>query len=273
MTESTFFRQRFINTIAAEGLTGPWIEKIADRLFADLDFLSTADEHFRLVAILHEKQNHPDYEYDTTETGRKSGADPREPEGNGWKANIHKGRNGFERFDFTEEYYWLRLKSDAAADNLLPQNVLKPIELNKVDLAEYLTILREMINKEYMASSSKEGFNSKPEYTKSHYLFDLHYGTGFYVVDTIQDCGSRSDLKNGDLDLSACSNLHEVIWFAIAETNMSSHPGFQILTNLKNDQTFIRIPRVNGTQGDWVRWYEFTPLPLNTAAIFAAFHG
>lgn len=70
-------------------------------------------------SALHESESHPDYEYFTREGGRKSFVyEDLPPEGEGWVRNIHRGRNGWERFDNHEESYWMRLK--VTADTTLP---------------------------------------------------------------------------------------------------------------------------------------------------------
>lgn len=62
-------------------------------------------------AELHATCSHPDYEYEVTEGQRKSWADAdTPPEGEGWTRNIHVGRDGWDRFDYTEESYWKRKK-------------------------------------------------------------------------------------------------------------------------------------------------------------------
>ncbi len=63
----------------------------------------------RLEAFLHSLERHPDYEYATTTGGRKC-FDGHAPEGDGWISNVHQGREGWERFDYHEEAYWMRLK-------------------------------------------------------------------------------------------------------------------------------------------------------------------
>lgn len=57
---------------------------------------------------------HPDYEYETTEGPRKGFDEHQpstEPGETPWERNIHMGRNGWERFDYTEEAYWMRRKA------------------------------------------------------------------------------------------------------------------------------------------------------------------
>lgn len=64
----------------------------------------------RPAAELHADRMHPDYEYATTEGQRKAWYDiDVPPEGDGWERNTAAGRNGWERFDYTEESYWRRL--------------------------------------------------------------------------------------------------------------------------------------------------------------------
>jgi hypothetical protein len=65
----------------------------------------------RLTDALHERHIHPDYEYATTKTARKSG-DSRKPEGDGWEPNVYGDdpHSAWERFEFHEEEYWRRLK-------------------------------------------------------------------------------------------------------------------------------------------------------------------
>lgn len=67
----------------------------------------------RLEAWLHSKGLHPDYQYRTTDGPRKGWYDEDvPPEGEGWMRNIHRGSEGWERFDYHEESYWMRLKGD-----------------------------------------------------------------------------------------------------------------------------------------------------------------
>lgn len=66
----------------------------------------------RIEDILHKGQRHPDYEYDSTDGPRKAWYESdRPPEGGGWIRNTHKADNGWERFDYHEESYWMRPKA------------------------------------------------------------------------------------------------------------------------------------------------------------------
>jgi hypothetical protein len=58
---------------------------------------------------LHADRSHPDWEYATTEGQRKAfyHADV-PPPGDGWVRNTYAGRDGWERFEYTEESYWMR---------------------------------------------------------------------------------------------------------------------------------------------------------------------
>jgi hypothetical protein len=70
----------------------------------------------RLTDELHRMRLHPDYEYVTTECGRKAATDLIYPQnrdlGEGWEENIIGGEphSSWERFEYTEEYYWRRRK-------------------------------------------------------------------------------------------------------------------------------------------------------------------
>lgn len=66
---------------------------------------------------LHEKEMHPDYEYATTTTARKSG-DSVMPDGEGWEPNLiikagfgdNVHMRNWERFEYHKEEYWKRKK-------------------------------------------------------------------------------------------------------------------------------------------------------------------
>lgn len=60
-------------------------------------------------AELHAYSMHPEWEYATTEGQRKAwDRVDVPPDGEGWERNTDKGRDGWERLDFTEESYWRR---------------------------------------------------------------------------------------------------------------------------------------------------------------------
>lgn len=74
----------------------------------------------RLTLALHKLRSHPDFEYMTVVSARKTNGDP--PKGEGWEPNdyIDMGpgpdgkpypRRNWERFEFTDEEYWRRKKS------------------------------------------------------------------------------------------------------------------------------------------------------------------
>lgn len=69
------------------------------------------------TARLHARCAHPAYEYATTEGQRKQWDDadmpPLDEDGKpepGWERNTDAGIQGWERFDYTEESYWRRLR-------------------------------------------------------------------------------------------------------------------------------------------------------------------
>ncbi|MCG5464203.1 hypothetical protein MED01_002368 [Micromonospora sp. MED01] len=66
---------------------------------------------------LHARAAHPDWEYTCTEGPRKQWDDvDRPPDGDGWVRNVHIGvrGEGWERFDYTEESYWMRPKDQGS---------------------------------------------------------------------------------------------------------------------------------------------------------------
>ncbi len=80
----------------------------------------------RLTRALHAHRAHPDFEYETTQTARKSVDDPRAERlvAEGWELNeivaCHEYADGvvvkehwrnWERFEFHEDSYWRRRKS------------------------------------------------------------------------------------------------------------------------------------------------------------------
>jgi hypothetical protein len=99
----------------AAGCLVPYEDVIVD-LAAEVD---------RLTLTLHCRQAHPDFEYETTQTARKSGDDPWIGlEGDGWEPNdivpchvhvdgsvIREHCRNWERFQFHEDNYWRRRKS------------------------------------------------------------------------------------------------------------------------------------------------------------------
>ncbi|MFJ4365088.1 hypothetical protein ACIP4S_13145 [Streptomyces chartreusis] len=72
-------------------------------------------------AELHARFAHPAYEYRTTQGPRKqwddAGTPPADDKGDPdptWERNTDAGRDGWERFDYTEESYWRRPLPEAA---------------------------------------------------------------------------------------------------------------------------------------------------------------
>lgn len=71
----------------------------------------------RAEAELHRLAFHPDWEYATT-TGQRKQWDVTPPEGDGWCPNVHRGYgNGWARFDYHEEAYWMRLRALDGGDD------------------------------------------------------------------------------------------------------------------------------------------------------------
>lgn len=215
-----------------------------------------------MEARLHWKQKHPDYEYDTTETGRKSG-ESKMPEGYGWMPNNHifgvNGNCNWERLDYTEIEYWMRLKSDALKDDRSPRT-LPEITLPKLKLVEYLQILREHFPKSYMPSATGQvEFTTKPHYVEHKSAIDaLSCATGTYVFSPV----SLSHLSD---EATALPIKEDVIYFGVE----LQQPPLKIITNLSDpmNETWVCTKRGDGSWSTWEQWYDFTALAINPYVI------
>ncbi|MET7975747.1 DUF6221 family protein [Streptomyces mirabilis] len=83
-------------------------------------------------AELHALESHPAYEYRTTSGPRKQWDDadvpPCDDNGDpepGWERNTDAGRDGWERWDYTEESYWRRPRPDGP----LPEHVPRALRI------------------------------------------------------------------------------------------------------------------------------------------------
>jgi hypothetical protein len=121
---SNALRVRFphlgVNTIKGnyDGLTCTW-QYTADRVLAECEAKRRIVERYaprpdnRTDAELHRDHAHPAWEYATTQGQRKTWDDADvPPEGDGWIRNVEAGRDGWERFDYTEESYWRRPRAE-----------------------------------------------------------------------------------------------------------------------------------------------------------------
>lgn len=79
-------------------------------------------------AQLHARFAHPAWEYRVTEGPRKQWDDidvpPTDDNGDpepGWERNIDAGRDGWERWDYTEESYWRRLRPGGPRPEFIPR--------------------------------------------------------------------------------------------------------------------------------------------------------
>lgn len=110
-----------------------------DAVIADLDAkLALADEldyeppatEDESDADLHARRAHPAWEYATTEGPRKQWDDADVPPANEagepdstWERNVDAGRDGWERWDYTEESYWRRLRPDGPRPPYIPRGL------------------------------------------------------------------------------------------------------------------------------------------------------
>lgn len=213
------------------------LKKLQDELNAG----KTAKDELRaLTSQLHAKQRHPDYEYTTVERGRKQGDDT-PPDGYGWEMNTDFNGDGFSRDEWTDTYYWRRLKSDALKDGISPYD-LKPVTLPPVRLEQYLTLLREHVCKGYMPSSSKDGYHSKPEYI-SGFTKALLEGEGDFTFTGFFCDEDLAHLKE-----------ERPIW-AYVDINT-----VELMTNLTTEQTYVRVKQPYCV---WKEWYPTIAININ----------
>jgi hypothetical protein len=85
-------------------------------------------------AELHAMRAHPDFEYATTEGPRKQwddvGTPPADDNGNPdptWERNTDAGRDGWDRFDYTEASYWRRRRRKGPAGTKPPAGPKGPV--------------------------------------------------------------------------------------------------------------------------------------------------
>ncbi|MER6492690.1 hypothetical protein [Streptomyces griseorubiginosus] len=101
-----------------------------DAKLALVDELDAPDGPVLAEAQLHARFAHPAWEYGVTEGPRKQWDDidvpPCDDNGNpepGWERNVDAGRNGWERWDYTEESYWRRLRPNGARPQHIPRGL------------------------------------------------------------------------------------------------------------------------------------------------------
>ena len=126
MTEAT--RQvidrakRFAEVVRADDVQLPTGSDSAEKLAYAEAIVELTAEAGRLTFALHQRRAHPDFEYATTQTARKSGDDPRIGlEGDGWEPNdivenheyldggvVNEHWRNWERYQFHEDNFWRR---------------------------------------------------------------------------------------------------------------------------------------------------------------------
>lgn len=123
-----------------------------------------------LVNKLHKEHRHPDYEYQSIESGRKQG-DGRSPEGYGWETNwlFHDNEfphlagqkyEDFDRDDFTDTAWWRRLKTDAAHDEVDPFDHGQPkITLDRITLHDVLKMVAANVNPGYFPTPTLPSYD------------------------------------------------------------------------------------------------------------------
>jgi hypothetical protein len=220
-----------------------------------------------MEARLHHFQKHPDYDYTTTTTGRKSG-ETKVPEGYGWLPNNHifeiNGDRNWERLDYTEVEYWYRRKEDALKDERSVYHLPKVV-LEGVKRDEFFEMLRKHFNKGYMPSATGEAsFNSKPEYCEFvSEIVNLCRGTGTYAYspDVFRTHEERSPEGHVIVDGAMWSIEEKHIYFGV---QMPNQP-VQIFVDLTDPDkhTYVRTKRGDGSWARWESWYGYMDINVN----------
>jgi hypothetical protein len=119
--------------IATEAAPDPDVIADLDAKLALIDELEPPIEEASDPASdseLHALESHPAWEYRTTSGPRKQWDDIDVPPHNdygdpepGWERNVDAGRNGWERWDYTEESYWRRLRPDGPLPARIPRGL------------------------------------------------------------------------------------------------------------------------------------------------------
>jgi hypothetical protein len=145
-------------------------------------------------------------------------------------------------------------------------SVSPAIQLKKVELSEYLEILRKRINKGYMPSShGSVKYNSKPYYERADAIGRLSNGSGYYSQCPEYHSGTLLNIEYG------------VVYFGI-DGYQCSKSGYNLLgsdspikdimiiTNL-NEPSLTHV-NVKGMTNEWLGWTlwiddENMTIPIN----------
>lgn len=146
-----------------------------------------------LVNKLHTAHRHPDYEYDTTVTGRKQDG-PDSPEGYGWEINwlfydetapgslSGTKYQDFNRDDHTDTAWYRRLKTDAARDEVDPFDHDRPkITLERIKLYDVLKLVAEHTNSGYFPAPRQPSAPGIPTHNATETLTSAAYMTDVQI--------------------------------------------------------------------------------------------
>lgn len=175
---------------------------------------------------LHSMGRHPEYEYCTTVGQRKNWNDAETPpEGEGWERNVDAGRNGWERFDYTEESYWRR-KLPPAVERV----AAKALELEgrataPAPLARKSTIFGKQIEPEEQPVWKGRRFDTLNPAIQA---MVIAYLTGHLEPFTITD----EELRRGP-DLNPSTEVEFIVTGYRDEPSMSQRVTFRLIMDGK----------------------------------------
>lgn len=272
-------------------------KKIDARTWGHLSVYAGESMDSILVNQLHKLHRHPEYEYASSESGRKQGGGDA-PEGFGWEINtyLEEGRktDDFDRGDFTDTQWYRRKLSDRDKDEVNPFEGPK-ITLDRIDLHDVLKLVAAHVNKGYfpMASlPSYEGFElakATERLTTTVYLDKVQ--STFADIQNMRrpEFNSKPEyISRGGFvnNLSEGANCWNPSWdYCVADDALITPnvkadeksmyyyielPEADILINLNKPftESFIRVNLKGGDQrGSFKQWAHFSSVSVNPFAL------
>lgn len=200
----------------------------------------------RLARSCHARCNHPDYEYDTTETGRKTSEEAHPPEGHGWEVNVDKGDEGWDRLEYTEEHYWRRLKTDAEKDPLLPHD-LPSFNSTRVSRRAFASRVINLL--------TRLGINNSFHMVTSEELLTLPHGSHRYLLSGEPAPEQAAlGLKSGLFYIGIDMGYVQIIQGWVP----ADHP----------EATFIRTVNKHGLWCAWQKWFDYGDCHIDLGKVY-----
>lgn len=206
-----------------------------------------------LVTRLHETERHPDYEYGAREYPRKFGGDVCPPEGFGWVENTYRD-GGMTRYDNTEDYFFMRLKSDAKKDPISPFS-LPPIKMEPVSHDDVL----HMVFPDGITLSDRSFIIATPLLHVQHDKDLDGMKNSFFRISVNLNRECRLNMQDIDaLQADATAALIDV-------------GRIRLMIRLSDKTTFIKAANDAGHWGSWTSWSgDYLKINIDRLVLLAA---